>query len=329
MVTILTIWRLTITASMIACSVLARGADGSEVISEVIPLRYSQASDVAALLKQSTPKVARDIIADIRSNSLLVFGSKEQIETVKRKILTADVPLPQILIEAAVLELELPNSRKAGVQHLTDKSLTTIDRFLGSSICWFTNLVRVTPTNDAGGELGEFTYVAGLGNGFNTAIAALVDEHQVKVIQKPRIQTSSGAAAKLFIGQTTPYVGRSVSYSGSYCGCTHYDATHEVGLGLEMIPEIVPDGTITVAIKTTYDSVPNTTTTSAAVSVTVHNGDMLLIGGAIHNRKRRFPPTTSRGALLDRSSQPLRIEQVILLRFAVLPPSSDHRFGIK
>lgn len=325
METILTIWRLTFTASMIACSVMACSADDSEVKSEVIPLKYAKAEDVQALLEHSTPAVARDIVANIRSNSLLVFGSKEQIEMAKRKALAADVPLPQILIEAAVLELELPDSRKAGIQ----QSPATTDCFLGSSASWFTNLVRVAPTNGVGGEPGGFTYVAGLDNGFNSTLAALADEHRVKFIQKPRIQTSSGVAAKLFIGQTIPYVGRSVSYSGSYCGGPHYNAPHESSLGLEMIPEIVPDGPITVAIKTTYDTVLNTTTTSAAVSVTVQNGDMLLLGGAIQNRKRRFPPIASRGALLDRSNHPLRIEQVILLRFAVIPPSSDYRLSAK
>lgn len=324
MLTIQTIWRLTVTASMIACSVITHSADGSEIRSEVIPLRFSKAEDAAVLLKQSAADVGSDIIADIRSNSLLMFGSNEQIEKAKRIVLTADVVLPQVLIEAVVLELELPDSRKAGVQHTEDESPAAIDSFLGSSVYWFTNLVRIAPTNAVATEPRAFAYVAGLGNGFNSTIAALVDKHQVKVIQKPRIQTSSRVAAKLFIGQT-PYASRSVSY----CGCLHNSVPLEVGLGLEVTPAVVPEGAITVAIQITYDTVPNTTTTVAAASVTVQNGDMLLIGGARQTRKRRYPPIASRGALLDRSNHPLSIEQVILLRFAVLPPSRDHRLGAK
>lgn len=313
---ILTIWRLFFTTCVITFLVTANCAGASEITSAVIPLKYAKAEDVAARLDQSTPAVAKQIVADRRSNSLLVFGSKEQIEIVKRQAETADVVLPQVLVEAAVLELESPVSQKAGGLHHQHQSLATTDRFLGSSICWTTNLVRMATANAVSDGPEAFTYVAGLGNSLGLTIAALTGERQVKVIQKPRIQTSSGVPASLFIGETVPYVGGTCDdNSGSPHSCR---PQLKMGIQLEITPVIASAGAIAIDLKSTAEE-----TMQSAVSVTVTNGNMLLIGGAIHTEKQQFPPTISRGAMLDRSNRPRSTELLVLLRFSVLPLNSD------
>jgi type II secretory pathway component GspD/PulD (secretin) len=180
-----------------------------------------------------------------------------------------------------------------------------------------------------GDERGAFTYVAGLDNGFSSTVAALIEEHRVRVIQKPRIQTSSGVPTSLFIGETVPYVhGTGYVNSGSPHSCR---SQSKMGMQLEITPVIESDGAISIDIKSTVErtkltgvsDLPDTTTTQSTVSVMVRNGDMLLVGGATQTPKQRFPPIPGRGTLNDRSNRPRRTELVILLRFVVLSPDSD------
>lgn len=240
--------------------------------------------------------------------------------------------VPQILIESVVLEVELPRTKSAAVRHPRGQSQTASECFLGSSIRWFTNLVHPAISNSACDQPEGLSYVAGFGDGFDSMIAALANERRVEVIQKPRIQTPSGVPARLFIGRTVPCVGPSCY--GPHAGGPHCSPPLEVGLELETIPVLEPDGAITMDIRTSLyrivgatriagvGDVPNTVTTQSAVSVRARNGEVLSIGGAIRARKEPVPPVAVRGALFHLSNGPRFTELVIMLRPTVLPAVS-------
>src|SRR5205823_9553376 len=57
------------------------------------------------------------IIADERTNSLLIFASKTDMEMIKDIISKLDVVLAQVLIEAIIMEVSLDDSKNLGVSY--------------------------------------------------------------------------------------------------------------------------------------------------------------------------------------------------------------------
>ncbi len=58
------------------------------------------------------------IISDERTNSLLIYASKEDMKTIKEIVAKLDVVLAQVLIEAVILEVTLNDSLDLGFSYL-------------------------------------------------------------------------------------------------------------------------------------------------------------------------------------------------------------------
>ena len=58
------------------------------------------------------------IISDERTNSLLIYASKEDMKTIKDIVAKLDVVLAQVLIEAVIMEVTLTDSRDLGFSYL-------------------------------------------------------------------------------------------------------------------------------------------------------------------------------------------------------------------
>src|SRR5206468_11107165 len=58
------------------------------------------------------------IIADERTNSLIIYASHEDMKTIKDIISKLDVVLPQVLIEAYVIQVTIGNTKDFGISYL-------------------------------------------------------------------------------------------------------------------------------------------------------------------------------------------------------------------
>src|SRR5204862_2406322 len=84
--------------------------------------RSSFASRLQGIVRGATAGAAGDIavigqtkiIADERTNSLLVFAAKEDVKTIKDIIAKLDVVLPQVLIEAIIMEVSVEDTLQYG-----------------------------------------------------------------------------------------------------------------------------------------------------------------------------------------------------------------------
>ena len=64
------------------------------------------------------------IISDERTNSLLIYATREDMKTIRKIVEQLDVVLAQVLIEAVILEVSLDKSRKLGMSFCAIKSPT-------------------------------------------------------------------------------------------------------------------------------------------------------------------------------------------------------------
>ncbi len=185
---------------------------------------------------------------------------------------------------------------------------------------------------------GGFSYFAKFGNDLNVVLEAVAGDSRVNVLSRPRIQTSHAVPADLFIGNTVPYVTGTYNY-GYGSGPSSQYTQLEVGIHLQVLPLINPDGLVVMDIQADVEqlgpgvqiagvgSVPTTTKRQAGAKVAVRDGETIILGGFISDS--RTTSDTGIPYLKDipglgnlfksRSFQNLRTELIMLMRPTVLP----------
>ncbi|HEX3855997.1 MAG TPA: secretin N-terminal domain-containing protein [Verrucomicrobiae bacterium] len=249
------------------------------------------------------------IIADQRSNSLLVFATRDDMERIKEVVSKLDVLLSQVLIESVIMEVSLGKSLSTGVSAVQNPSAINVPNFKGgggynngpSFLSFLASNVVSTATNgntSFGSALasGGFSYFGQLGNSdYDIAVQAAASDNDVTIIQKPRIQTFQAQEASFFVGQTVPYV--TSTYNGGTTGIGSSFSQLSVGVSLDVTPFINPDGLVVMQINEEIDdlngttfiqgvgNVPNTDKRTLVSNVAVKDRDSIILGGAIRSEK--------------------------------------------
>jgi type II secretory pathway component GspD/PulD (secretin) len=282
------------------------------------------------------------IIADERINALLVFASKSDLTTISNIINQLDIVLAQVLIEAIIMEVNLGNSLDYGFSYVQTKALT--GKGIGKSAGAIANVPFLSPETflNVGGSStngsipGGFSYAASFAN-FDATAKAFAGDSRVKILQRPRIQTSHAEEANLFVGQTRPYpTGTSYGgIGGSYSSIQQL----QIGVTLSVRPLINAEGLVVMDIRSKIQdvgeevaianvgNVPSTIDREANAKVSVRDGETIMLGGMIaanKNTTRSGVPILKDipilGALFRTSTaNDGRRELIVLIRPTVLP----------
>jgi general secretion pathway protein D len=291
------------------------------------------------------------IIADERTNSLLVFANDEDMKMIMDIINKLDVVLAQVLIDAIIMEINLDGTVSTGVSYLAQRQgggtftgagginnlSSAASGFLGGS-----SSTNGTGTSTTGGSTlsslpGGFSYFSKWGNDLNVVMEAVAGDSRINVLSRPRIQTSHAVPADLFIGQTVPYVTGTYTYYGG--GPSSQYTQLEVGIHLQVLPLINPDGLVVMDIQADVEqlgapvaisgvgNVPTTTKRQAGAKVAVRDGETIILGGFISDSRSKsdsgIPGLKDIPWLGDlfksKSINNLRTELIMLIRPTVLP----------
>lgn len=284
------------------------------------------------------------IIADERTNSLLVFAGKQDMDMIKKIVGELDVVLAQVLIESIIMEVSLDNSHALGFNYVQNQP-TTAGHGYFTGLGGLNNGTFLSPNNfaSAGTNLassipGGFSYWANFGNDFQATMTAIAADSRINVLSKPRIQTSHGVPATIQVGNQVPMVTGTYFGGISGVGSSSQYQMQFVGIQLQVTPLINPDGLVVMDIQQdvqqlgnnyTIDGnqVPSTTQRSAQATVSVKDRDTIILGGMISSTK-----STSHSGVpilkdipvlgnLFRSSNvdKQRVELIVLIHPTVLP----------
>ncbi|HVM46873.1 MAG TPA: secretin N-terminal domain-containing protein [Candidatus Acidoferrum sp.] len=285
------------------------------------------------------------IISDERTNSLLIFASRDDMKVIKDIISKLDVVLAQVLIESAVISVTLSDSRDLGFSYLQHPqnigSWTGVgalnNKTFQSPQNYILNANGVT--NGSSGVIpGGFSYLMSFGQDLDVAVAAAASDTRAKILQRPRIQTSHNEPASIFVGESRPYPTSSYYGGGAYGGYSSIQQL-EIGVSLDVTPLINPDGLVVMDIHQKIDSfegnvtiqnvgdVPITSEKEAQAKVSVRDHDTIILGGLIETDKNKnksgvpFLMDIPMLGYLFRSSHvdETRDELIVLIRPTVLP----------
>jgi type IV pilus assembly protein PilQ len=296
-------------------------------ISELEPLRseafvvnYQKAEDVRRLLtddKQRLVSKRGSVGVDVRTNQLFVQDTAARLEDVRRLLQRIDVPVPQVLIEARIVEADDKFSRNLGIR--LGGSTGYPREVLGSGMYGSLNgigptvatgpggAISVTPGVSGGagsvvtpslttganfvnlpaagiggfspGGIGLTLVNASLSRVLSLELSALEQEGLGKIISSPRVVTADKVKAVIEQGTEIPYQQSTSSGATSV-------AFRKAVLKLEVTPQITPEGGIFLDVRVNKDSRGVDTTAGPAIDtknvqtqVLVENGGTVVLGG--------------------------------------------------
>ncbi len=238
------------------------------------------------------------IIADIRSNSLLIFATREDMKMIKDIIAKLDVVLAQVLVETIIVDVGLSDSLDLGVS-----AIQTVRPFSssaagagGMNANTFFDFQNANATNALGQLLGSgIRYFGKVDDDIYVSVEAMARDGKANVIQKPRIQTSHATPASIFIGETVPYIsGTYYGYGGGVPSSSYQQL--RVGIGVNVTPFINQDGLVVMKIDETINEVgenveidgnqvPKTIERTLSAEVAVRDRESIILGGFVRNQE--------------------------------------------
>lgn len=233
--------------------------------STLIKLKYTNATDLAALLKGPNGNLLTprgEVAVDARTNSLIIRDTISSLSEIRRAIIQLDVPARQVLIEARIVTIDTIYEEELGVRfglsdtrHLsgTLNAANQLAQGVGvADIVPFTDRLnfdvpaRQLFTGSRPGTIG--LALARLGPVMlDLELSALEGDRHAQVISRPRVVTSNQQKAVIQTGEEIPYQEATSS------GATSVVFKKAV-LSLEIKPIITPDNKIILQIKATQDT---------------------------------------------------------------------------
>jgi len=282
------------------------------MVTRIIPVNYSdidkiKSSELISNILSDRGKI--DI--DERTNTLIVHDISKNVEQIETLVRRLDTRIPQVLIEARIVEANDGFAREVGVQwgfargkqskHTSSNIFggnTGSDAFYGLK-----DRDTGTPAISGGDTLpvgfnlnlpatsvlsppGTFGF--NLGRFFSDGIAVLdmrlslaQTKNLAKVISSPRIMTVDNQKANIIQGEDIPFLN-TTSQNGATVEFV------EANLELEVTPHVTSENTILLEVETHRDAPnfddavagnPAITRNTAKTSVLLDDGEITVIGG--------------------------------------------------
>ncbi len=219
------------------------------------------------------------VIADGRTNVLIIKDTATQLEEIHKMIARLDVPVRQVMIEARVVIARTSFARDLGVRFGVNSGKSSLN--LPSDAAMLADLGYTFAAASPPGALA-MTLAAGANYLLDFEIEALQDEGNGEQLSNPRVLTSDRQLAHIEQGTQIPY--SVVSQNG--VNTEFINAT----LLMDVTPQITPSGSIIMEIEVSKDApgerVPTATGDALAIEkknittkVQVEDGETVVLGG--------------------------------------------------
>ena len=259
--------------------------DSEDLVTEVVRVNHADITELSTSL--TALKSARKdalITIDTRTNTLILNDLRHHVDDMLETIKILDIPTPQVLIEAKIVEISKTFSQELGISWGLVNPDPGFPTVTGNSTFDTQFLVDLRPTVDiaAGNVAGFDSLIQGFlpGVALNVKLEALEESGKGRVISSPRVTTADNKEARILSGRQIPYQVNSVEGNS----IQFVDAE----LSLTVIPHVTADNSIYMIIDATknaadftekIDNVPTITTKEMHTEVLVGNGDTTVLAG--------------------------------------------------
>lgn len=266
------------------------------------------------------------VVADTRSNALVVSGTGDDLRLLKDLVDRIDILLAQVRIEVVIAEVTLTDNASSGLDQLgltvTGSKLTGFSG-AGSGLNVTNGSVFRTPTGD-----NDLSATIGL--------TSTPRKSDTNILSNPSVTTTHNKEATIFVGESRPVVTGTTSTPGATTGITTSSTVtqRDIGIQLKVLPLIGQDGSVQLQVQQSVEDILGTVlldgneqprigrrTTESFVSA--KSGEIIVLGGLQRSQltksKNRLGPIAWIGDLLGGSKEEeTKTELIIFLRPYVL-----------
>ncbi|MGH7795853.1 MAG: type II secretion system secretin GspD [Candidatus Binatia bacterium] len=238
------------------------------------------------------------IVPDPATNSLIIYGTAQEFQNIRNILKDLDAIPRQVLIEAMVLQVDLSDTESLGVDYeILRRSRVTIfgQTFNSRGALRSLDKFPVAPAFGSG-----LTGIFG-GSDVQALVNALMTDSRVKLLSSPSVLAADNRPARIQVGSEEPIPTGTIN--AAVGAATPSSSTtiqyRNTGRILTIIPQVNSKGLVNLQIKAevsqrgddvpfgTNETFPSFNTQDAETTAVVHDGETLVIGGLIGERKIR------------------------------------------
>ena len=265
------------------------------------------------------------VVADVRSNALVVSGTGDDLRLLKDLVGRIDVLLAQVRIEVVIAEVTLTDNASSGLDQL---GLTVT----GSKLTGFSGAgagLSVTNGSVVRAATGDNDLSATIG------LTSTPRKSDTNILSNPSVTTTHNKEATIFVGESRPVVtGTTSTPNGTTISTSSTVTQRDIGIQLKVLPLIGQDGAVQLQVQQSVEDILGTVlldgneqprigrrTTESFVSA--KSGEIIVLGGLQRSQltqsKNRLGPIAWIGDLLGSSKEEAtKTELIIFLRPYVL-----------
>ncbi|MFC2139726.1 hypothetical protein ACFLR4_03605 [Bacteroidota bacterium] len=280
---------------------------------KLVKLNYLRSDRVIEQIsKELFPSIAVQNI--IEHNGLLLIGPQEEIVEVEEYISIIDNPVPQVMIEAMVIDYNLDNIFESGLRMGTGDSAAS-----ARPNQWFPGLdvtAGGAKLNNILHGLGEINVLGAkidfakvkLPDDFYANIQMLESNGFANIKSRPLLSTLNGHTASLEIGTTQYYVFNEILPVTNQLSSTFIQKETlqklEANISFEITPWVGPNNELTLEIKPDFQTpvgkfspdkniIPSINRRTLESTIKLRDGETIVLGGLIQEEEiiseEKFP----------------------------------------
>ncbi|MEG2357529.1 MAG: type IV pilus secretin PilQ family protein [Acinetobacter sp.] len=316
---------------------IAQSIKLAPIQTEYIELSYAKAADVLKLLEDSRDSKGAasnrtansdslalesllssrgSAVADVRTNTLIINDTAQNIDKVRKMIDLLDVSVKQVMVEARIVRASTDFTKEMGVKWgILSQGVTNNNSLLvGGSDTTLWNLR--TPDDDGkytierpsnlnvdlgvispGASKIAFGLISLSDFMLDLELSALQADGYGEVISTPKVLTADKQKAKVESGFQVPYQ----SSEGGGANAVSKTEFKDVVLSLDVTPSITPEGKVQMNLDISSDSIAGVTAqgefyfnkNKINTNILVNNGETVVLGGIFEqetqNKQTKVP----------------------------------------
>ena len=265
--------------TVVAAPVVA-GAEGAE-------------GGFVALDRAPSPGVAVTVTPALETNSIIVRGTQDQVAQVGQLIHALDQRRPQVMIEAAIVEISGEAATRLGVQlgfgdQVPSGSLAATSFGNGGISLQGILTALGAPSSVA---LSTGLNIAASHNDFGILLQALAQSTRARLLSTPSVTTLDNEPATIVVGQNVPFrTGTFTDQDGNASNPFTTIERRDVGISMNVVPRITAGGVVELEIQQEVSSLVGAVAGAADLitnrrvietTVLADDGGVVVLGGLI------------------------------------------------
>ena len=234
-------------------------------------------------------------------NAIVLRGTPAAIRAVEPLIAELDVRRPQVLIEAAIVEISGDQAEQLGIQ--LGIGAAAIDRASGAATSFsnlglpLSNILAIIGSPAAGAVLpnGGSANIR-FGDNFSVLVQALGQSTRANLLSTPSLTTLDNEPAEIVVGQNVPFRTGSFTTNGNTLNPFTTIERQDVGLTLRVVPRIHEGNVVRLEVAQEVSSLVDAVTGAADLvtnrrsiqtTVLADDGQTIVLGGLINDDRIR------------------------------------------